>query len=339
MKAGAPEEISYMAHPHVGTDNLKVVVVNLRKQFQKNGGLFLFDTQLEDLVVKGNKVTTIVCNTGEIEADHVILATGHSAYDTYRMLIKRGIQLGTKNFAIGRRIEHLQNSINRAQWGKDSLPGVKAAEYHLATKTKSGLPVYTFCMCPGGHVVPSAAYEQKSVVNGMSFYLRNGIFSNAGCVAGVHPDMLLGHKCTSIEILDWMDKLEEKFYAFTNSLVIPANRASDYMKKTESKKLEHSSYSLGLQLAPLYNMVPGIVSNALSEGLADFSRKIKGFEQGVLMGLESKTSSPLQVARGKDGKCTGFSNLYFVGEGSGYAGGIISSAADGIRCAIKLSSQ
>jgi len=159
VKAGAPEEILYMAHPHVGTDNLKVVVANLRKQFLNNGGVFLFDTQMKDIIVNGKQVNKIVCNTGEIEADHVVLATGNSAYDTYRMLIKRGVQFGTKNFAIGHRIEHAQKLINRAQWGRESLPGVKAAEYRLTTKTKSGLSVYTFCMCPGGHVVPAACYN------------------------------------------------------------------------------------------------------------------------------------------------------------------------------------
>lgn len=339
VKAGAPKEILYMAHPHIGTDNLKIVVANLRKQFVEKGGLFLFNTRMEDIVFKGNKVSKIVCNTGEIEADFVFLATGNSAYDTYRMLINRGVQFVTKQFAIGHRIEHEQKIINIAQWGKEQLPGVKAAEYRLTSKTKSGLGVYTFCMCPGGNVVPAAAFEQKSVVNGMSYFERDGIFSNAGCVVGVHPDLLLGKKCTPLEILDWMDKLEEKFYDFSNSLVLPANRASDYIKKTESKNVAHSSYSLGLYPAPLYNMIPDFVSNALSEGLRDFSKKIKGFETGVLMGLESKTSSPVRVAREDDGRCIGFKNLYFVGEGSGYAGGIISSAADGVKSAIALSSM
>ena len=339
VKAGAPEEILYMSYPHVGTDNLKIVVAALRKQFEENGGQFMFDTQLEDLKVKEGKVTGLICNTGEIDADHVILATGHSAYDTYRMLIDKGVKFGTKNFAMGHRIEHAQKLINRAQWGKESLPGVKAAEYRLTSKSKSGLPIYSFCMCPGGTVVPSAAFEQKSVVNGMSYYLRDGNFANAGCVVGVHPDMLLGHKCSPTEILDWMDKLEEKFYSFSNSLVIPSNRAYDYMKRKESKEVVRTSYPLGVQSAPLYDMVPDFISKALTEGLEDFSRKIKGFDRGVLMGLENKTSSPLQVARERNGKCEGFDNLYFVGEGSGYTGGIISSAADGVKCAIELSSR
>ncbi len=336
VKAGAPEEILYMTHPHVGTDNLKIIVANLRQQFLDNGGTFLFETQLKELIIKGNKATGIVSNKGDLEADHIILATGHSAYDTYRMLIKKGLQFGTKNFAIGHRIEHPQKLINQAQWGRETLPGVKAAEYRLSTKSKSGLGVYTFCMCPGGMVVPAAAFKEKSVVNGMSQYQRDGQFANAGCVAGVHPDMLLGHACSPEEILDWMDELEESFYAFSGGYTIPANMAADYIQKRESKNLSKSSYPLGLQSAPLFKLVPKMVSQALTEGLQDFSRQLHGFDQGMLMGLESKTSSPIQVARDREGKCTGFDNLYFVGEGSGFAGGIISSAADGVKCAMAL---
>ena len=173
----------------------------------------------------------------------------------------------------------------------------------------------------------------------MSRYKRDGQFANAGCVVGVHPDMLLGYKCTPIEILDWMDELEGRFYAFSNSYTIPANMTADYLRKRESKILTNSSYPLGLESAPLFNMIPEIVYQAISDGLKDFSRKLHGFDQGILMGLESKTSSPIQVSRDKNGKCTGFENLYFVGEGSGFAGGIISSAADGVKCAINLSNN
>ncbi|MFH0756180.1 MAG: FAD-dependent oxidoreductase [Bacteroidota bacterium] len=339
VKAGAPEEIRYMAYPHVGTDNLKVIVARLRRKFLENGGTFLFETQLTDLAFKGKKAIGLITSKGEIEADHIILATGHSAYDTYRMLIGKGIQFGTKNFAIGHRIEHPQKLINRAQWGREALPGVKAAEYRLSTKSASGLGVYTFCMCPGGTVVPAAAYKEKSVVNGMSYYQRNGPYANAGCVAGVHPDMLLGHACSPLEILDWMDELEGRFFAFSGSYNLPANMAFDYMRKNGSNKISQSSYPLGLQAAPLFNMVPSLISNAIADGLKDFSRKLHGFDRGLLMGLESKTSSPIQVARDKNGKCTGFENLYFIGEGSGFAGGIISSAADGVKCAMALCSS
>lgn len=338
VKAGAPEEILYMSYPHVGTDNLKVIVANLRQKFLEKGGEFLFETQLQDIVVKKNKVDKIITNKGEIEADYFILATGHSAYDTYRMLIERGVLFNTKNFAIGHRIEHEQKLINKAQWGKEKLPGVKAAEYRLTYKTAADLPVYSFCMCPGGTVVPAAAFENKSVVNGMSQYNRDGKFANAGIVVGVHPDMLIGHKAMPLEILDWMDNLEEKFYQFSNSYTIPASMVQDYRKKTLSKQLSQSSYPLGLKSAELFNMVPKMISKAISESMTEFSKKVKGFDQGILMGLENKTSSPLQVVREKNGKCEGFENLYFVGEGSGFAGGIISSAADGVKCALALSS-
>ena len=338
VKAGAPSEIMYMTHPHLGTDNLRVIVANLRQQFLANGGTFLFETQLKDLILKGTLAMGVVSTKGDFEADHIILATGHSAYDTYRMLLGKEIQFHTKNFALGHRIEHPQKLINRAQWGRESLPGVKAAEYRLSTKSKSGLGVYTFCMCPGGMVVPAAAFREKSVVNGMSHYQRDGHFANAGCVAGVHPDMLLGHPSSPSEILDWMDELEGSFFAFSGSYSIPANMAADYMRRSESRTISRSSYPLGLQSAPLFNMVPKMVSQALAEGLKDFGRKLHGFDRGMLLGLESKTSSPIQVSRDREGKCKDFENLYFVGEGSGYAGGIISSAADGVKCAMALCS-
>lgn len=340
VKAGAPDEILYMAHPHLGTDNLKIIVANLRKTFLENGGQIRFDTQMTDIHIKNGHVTGLVCDSGDIEADHILIAAGHSAYDTYRMLIRRGVPFHTKQFAIGHRIEHPRTLINRAQWGgREEIPGVKAAEYRLTTKTTTGLPVYTFCMCPGGHVVQSAAFTEKSIVNGMSYYQRNGKYSNAACVVGVNPDALLGHTCTPTEILDWMDELEEKFYNYSKDYSIPATRAADYTKKRKSGKSLESSYALGLFSGALYNMIPEIVSKALIQGIKDFSGKLQDFDQGILMGLESKTSSPLQADREQNGRSVGIDNLYIIGEASGYAGGIISSAADGIRCAMDILSS
>ncbi len=336
VRAGAPQEILYLSHPHIGTDNLKIIVANLRKKFLEKGGEILFDTKLQDIIINKNIVDRIVTDKGIIEANYFILATGNSAYDTYRMLIKRGVLFNTKNFAIGHRVEHKQSLINKAQWGQENILGLKAAEYKLTYKASTGLPVYSFCMCPGGTVVQSAAFKEKSVVNGMSRYKRNGDFANAGIVAGIHPDLLVGHKARPLEILDWMDNLEHKFYAFSNNYLIPANMVSDYKNFRNSKKICDSSYILGLKPFPLYKMLPEIISKSIAESMNDFSNKIKGFEQGILMGLESKTSSPLQVVRDKKGKCEGFENLYFVGEGSGFAGGIISSAADGVKCALNL---
>ncbi len=339
VSAGAPEEIMYMAHPHVGTDNLKVVVPRLREKFVQAGGSIHFDTLVEDLVVKNNKIEAVLCSGREFKADHVILATGHSAYETYRMLMRKGVGFRTKHFAIGHRIEHPQVLINRAQWGYDSLPGVKAAEYRLAMKTMQGTGVYTFCMCPGGTVVPASAYDGHSIVNGMSYYQRNGSFANAGIVAGVHPDMLSGKTCTPEEALDWMDEMEQKFFALNSSFAVPACPALDYIGKRRPSGELKGSYPRGLVAMPLYSMLPEEVVNAISDGLMEFARKLKGFDQGILMGFESKTSSPIQVIREENARCSGFDNLYFVGEGSGYAGGIVSSAADGIRCALGMASD
>lgn len=336
VKAGAPDEILYLAHPHVGTDNLKVVVKNLRQDFEAKGGNYLFDTQLIDFKAKNGKVTEAITSNGSFEVDHLVVAIGHSSYETYRMLIKNGVQFGTKNFAIGHRIEHPQSLINRAQWGVETLEGVKAAEYRLATTSKSGLPIYSFCMCPGGTVVPAAAYEGKSVVNGMSNYARDGKFANSGMVVGVNADALLGKTSTALEALEYLDKLEERFFNFREGYTLPANTVQDYIKNKTAKTSLRSSYPLGIYTEPLQKMIPEFVYKALVEGLTEFSKKIRGFENGVLMGLESKTSSPIQVAREKTGKCLGFNNLYMIGEGSGFSGGIISSAADGVKCALSI---
>lgn len=334
VKAGAPEEIMYMAHPHLGTDNLRKIVRNLRLEFESLGGKILFETLLEDIIIKNSKVTEAVTSAGILPTDALFIASGHSAYETYKMLIRRGVLFRTKNFALGSRMEHRQEIINLAQWGHVKLPGVKAAEYRLTSPADGNHPVFSFCMCPGGMVVPAAAYEKTNIVNGMSFYQRNGNFANAACVAGIHPDDLAGRTVSPLEALENLKLLEEKFYAFTNGYQAPACKITDFLKhKNKAGKLE-SSYPLGLSSAPLWELLPDTVVNSMQAGLIDFIRKMRGFETGNLIGLESKTSAPVQVVREKNGLCEGFENLYMIGEGSGYAGGIISSAADGIRSAM-----
>lgn len=335
VKAGAPEEIRYMAHPHLGSDNLKVIAKNLRHEFLNLGGTILFETMLIDLAVHNGNVQNVLTSAGNFAADYFILAPGHSAYETYRMLMKNGVVFRTKSFAIGCRVEHHQELINMAQWGCRRLPGVKAAEYRL-TSQSGALPVYTFCMCPGGIVVPATAYEQTNIVNGMSRYRRNGIFANAACVAGINLNTLLGREVEPLEALEWLGALEQSFYAFAQGYQAPFCSVRDFLQKTPPAKIPESSYPRGLKPAPLWEMLPQPVSAALAEGLKDFSRKVKGFETGTMLGLESKTSSPIQVLRESDGRCSGFDNLYLVGEGSGYAGGIISSGSDGIRAAMGI---
>lgn len=336
VEAGAPNEIMYMAHPHLGTDNLRKIVRNLRVQFENLGGKILFETMLEDIVIRNSKVSEAITSQGNLPTDALFIAPGHSATETYKMLIRRGVQFHTKNFAIGSRMEHRQEIINQAQWGHVKLPGVKAAEYRLTSTADGNHPVFSFCMCPGGMVVPAAAYEKTNIVNGMSFYNRNGNFANAACVAGIHPDELAGKTVSPLEALENLQKLEEKFYQFSNNYSAPACRITNFLKhKNHDGKLE-SSYPLGLIAAPLWELLPKTVVTSMQAGITDFIRKMRGFETGNLIGLESKTSSPIQVVREKNGRVENFDNLYVIGEGSGYAGGIISSAADGVRAAMGL---
>ena len=336
ISAGAPEEIGYMAHPHLGSDNLRKIVRNLRNAFSAIGGRMLFETLLEDLMVADGKVTEAITSSGNMEADYFIIAPGHSAYETYRMLIRRGIRFRTKNFALGSRVEHPQRIINKAQWGRETLPGVKAAEYRLTSPGDGRLPVYTFCMCPGGTIVPATAYHNTNIVNGMSRYNRNEKFANAACVAGIHPDRLVGREATPEEALDWVQTLEERFHDYSGGFAAPFCSIQNFIDQKEQTDMVESSYPLGLKPAALWELLPAEISSSIREGLRDFSRKIQGFETGTIMGLESKTSAPIQVLRGKERCCIGIENLYVVGEGSGFSGGIISSGADGIRAALHI---
>ena len=336
VEAGAPAEIRYMAYPHVGSDNLRLVVKNLREQYRSLGGEIRFETTLINLVIENGRVLEAVTEEETMPAEYFIVAPGHSAFETYRMMIGHGIPFRTKNFAIGSRAEHRQELINQAQWGIGKLQGVKAAEYRLTSEADGKHPVYSFCMCPGGMVVPAATYKDNNIVNGMSNYRRNGRFANAGCVAGIHPDQLAGRQVTPLEALGWIENLERSFYEFSNGYEAPFCSVNDFISGTEPREIPETSYPLGLKPALLWNMLPPLVTHALREGLKDFKHRLKGYELGILLGLESKTSSPIQAIREKNGQCTGFENLFIAGEGSGYAGGIVSSAADGIKIAMQI---
>ena len=336
IQAGGPEEIAWLTHPHLGSDNLRRIVKNLRQEFIRIGGNMLFETQLTGLEINSGKVKVAVTDRGTFESDYIVVAPGHSSYETYRMLMDAGVPFRTKNFAIGSRAEHPQHLINRAQWGTDSLPGVKAAEYRLTAKTQDNRPVYTFCMCPGGIVVPATPYEHTNIVNGMSYYKRGGGFANAACVTGVHPDQLAGKTVTATEALETLERLEAEFKNFTGDFSAPFISIKDFLAGKISKNIPETSYPLGLTPAPLFEMLPKIVVDGMREGLQQFSRKVHGYDQGILLGLESKTSSPVQALRDEAGRCEGFDNLFIAGEGSGYAGGIMSSAADGIKVAMEI---
>jgi len=336
INAGAPKEIEYMAHPHLGTDNLRKIVKNLRNKFEQLGGQFLFETLMDDIRIKNSRIDSVETSKGTLRTDALFIAPGHSAFETYKMLIQRGVPFRTKNFALGSRMEHRQDVINQAQWGHSKLPGVKAAEYRLTSSADGNHQVFSFCMCPGGMVVPAAAYAETNIVNGMSYYQRNGEFANAACVAGIHPDEISGKIVSPLEALDNLNELEQKFYDLAGGYKAPTCSIQNFLKKRLKDDTYKSSYPLGLFPAPLWEVLPAAVVNSMQAGLQDFIRKMRGFETGILLGLESKTSSPVQVIRERDGLVEGFDNLYIVGEGSGYAGGIISSAADGIKAATHL---
>jgi hypothetical protein len=325
-----------MAYPHVGSDNLRVVIKNLRDQYRNLGGEIRFETKLDDLEIIDGRVKTAITGAEYLNGDYFIIAPGHSAYETYRMLINRGVAFRTKNFAIGCRAEHRQEEINLAQWGIEKLKGVKAAEYRLTSEADGKHPVYSFCMCPGGMVVPATTYSHLNIVNGMSFYKRNSPFANAGCVAGIHPDQLALRQVSPLEALQWLEDLEHSFYEFAGGYSAPFCSVSDFINGTEPKTIPQTSYPLGLKPAPLWNMLPAVVTDALRAGLRDFDHRLRGYSKGILLGLESKTSSPIQVLREPNGLCKEFENLFIAGEGSGYAGGIVSSAADGIKIAMQI---
>lgn len=340
VDAGAPEEILYLAHPHLGSNNLKKIVKKLRENFQEQGGEVQFETQFIDFKSAKGKVTSVVTDKGEIEADYVVIATGLAAYETYRMLINNGVQFRTKNFAMGFRVEHEQALINQAQWGAESVPGLKAAEYRLTMKGGDKIqPVYSFCMCPGGMVVPAGAYENINIVNGMSMYARSGKFANSGIVAGIHPDMLLRDTAEPLDALACVEMHEQNFFELGEGYAAPFCSIRDFIKQRMPEEIPETSYPLGLKPAPLWNLLPREITKSIRRGLQDFSNKVRGFKNGTIMGLESKTSAPIQAIREKNGLCEGFDNLFMIGEGSGYAGGIISSAADGVRSAIAIAER
>ncbi|MCK5843181.1 MAG: FAD-dependent oxidoreductase [Victivallales bacterium] len=341
VAAGAPDEISYMAHPHLGTDNLRFLVSNLRKEYENNGGKTLFETKFTGLKVENGRVSDVITDKGPLQADYCVVAPGLSAYDTYQTLMDAGVGFQAKEFAVGHRVEHPQRLINKAQWNAEEIPGLKAAEYRLTSKPVDSFPVYTFCMCPGGKIVPSAAFADSQNVNGMSCFARGGEFANAGCVAAIHPSALCPDipDPTAVEALDALRRIENDFAEFGGGFTVPFCTVHDYIRRRMPSEMPKTSYPMGLTPAALWNMLPRPVSVSIRKGLQEFNRKIRGFKTGVIMGLESKTSAPVRVSRNRESLLAdGFNNLFVVGEGSGWAGGIVSSAVDGVKAANTISS-
>ncbi|SFC82908.1 NAD(P)/FAD-dependent oxidoreductase [Clostridium uliginosum] len=338
IKAGAPPEIKYLSKSHVGTDILKDVVKNIREKIKSLGGEVYFNSKLENINYKDDKLKSIVVNGKEIPCQALVLAIGHSSRETYELLYKYGVSMEAKPFAIGLRIEHPQELINVSQYGKyHNHPKLKAAEYRLtyqSEKLKRG--VYSFCMCPGGAVVASASEEGRLVSNGMSYHARDLKNANSALVVTVSPDDFEGDSpLKGMEFQRYYEKLA--FDLGGGNYKAPVQLLGDFMNDRPSTKLGEvtPSYLPGYEFKELKNCLPSYVVDGLKEGINSFANKISGYgrEDAVLTGIETRTSAPLKIHRDKNFESITISGVYPAGEGGGFAGGIISSAVDGIKVA------
>lgn len=348
---GASESILIDSHPHIGSDRLPIIIANIRKEIIRCGGEFYFNTQMTDLLMSGDEVIGVIAVTENENNEEtvirefkgpVILATGHSAHDVYRMLDRHDVTMEAKGIAMGVRLEHPQSLIDKIQYHSPQGRGeyLPAAEYNFVTQV-DGRGVYSFCMCPGGVIVPASSSDNELVVNGMSASARAGGKANSGMVVEIRPgDFPEYTKHGKFEILELQEQLEHKFFkAAGNSIVAPAQRMKDFIEGKDSSTLPTTSYIPGIQPARLDKLFPSAIAKRLQEGLKYFGKRCHGFatNEAALIGLESRTSSPVRVPRNPETlEHIAVKNLYPAGEGAGYAGGIVSAAIDGRRCVDSL---
>ena len=335
--AGAPEEILWEAKPHIGTDRLKATVRDIRQRIIALDGEVRFETRLVGLRTEAGRITGAILEGGEtLDTNHVILAVGHSARDTFEWLDAMGVRMSRKPFAIGARIEHKQADINRAQYGRFAgHPALGAADYKLSVHLPGGRSVYTFCMCPGGQVVAAASEEGGAVVNGMSLFARDGENANSALLVNVVPEDFPGDD--PLAGVRFQREWERAAYiAGGSDYRAPAQTVGDFLKGRPSAHGGRvaPSYRPGVKWGSLDECLPGFVTGAMREALPMLDRKLRGFAdpEAVLTGVETRSSSPVRIER--DEKLVGsVGGLYPCGEGAGYAGGIMSAAVDGMRCA------
>jgi hypothetical protein len=367
VEAGAPDEILYAAHPHIGTFKLVKVVENLRRQIIALGGEIRFQQRVTDVLIdegstgrqlRGLRVLNQANGEStELRTDHAVLALGHSARDTFAMLHERGVQMQAKPFSIGFRIEHPQSLIDRARWGRHAgHPLLGAADYKLVHHASNGRSVYSFCMCPGGTVVAATSEAERVVTNGMSQYSRNERNANAGMVVGIDPldyprdpdafVAALGSSC-AVEALTsdqqhplaglvLQRQLESRAFALGGrDYSAPAQLVGDFIAGQPSRELGEvePSYKPGVTLGDLHAALPDYAIAALREALPAFGQKIRGFDMpdAVLTGVETRTSSPIKIGRDANFQSLNTAGLYPAGEGASYAGGILSAGVDGIK--------
>ena len=339
---GSPEEILYSYKPHVGTDILKGVVKNIRNEIIRLGGEVRFDSKVTDICIVDNKIESVTVNDSEvIETNIVILAIGHSARDTYEMLYERGVNIIQKPFAIGARIEHPQELINKSQY-KDfyNHPKLGAADYRLIEHTSNGRTAYTFCMCPGGSVIASASSDGQVVTNGMSEHARDKDNANSGFLVNVVPDDFESNH--PLAGMYFQEKYERLAYELGGkNYNAPVQLVGDFLNDRISTKIGSvkPSYEPGYTFVDLRECLPKFVTDTMKEALVGFDKKIKGFamDDAVLTAVETRSSAPIRIVRDDETlESINTKNLYPCGEGAGYAGGIVTAAVDGIKCAEKI---
>lgn len=345
VAAGAPEEILYLAKPHIGTDRLPGTVKNLRQTILSLGGDLYFDTRLTGLVAKGGRLAGVTFRTAAgteetLETEHAVLAVGHSARDTFGMLFRMGLAMEAKPFSVGARIEHPQKLIDLSQYGPSAgHPALGAADYKMAVHLKNGRGVYTFCMCPGGTVVAAASEAGRLVTNGMSVFARNGENANSALLVGVGPeDYGTGGPLAGIE---FQRRLEEAaFQLGGGDFRAPAQRVEDFLARRPSAGFGsvEPTYPRGVVPCALDECLPPFLADSMREGILEMEKRLRGFSypDAVLTAVESRSSSPVRLLRNESMQSVSVAGLYPCGEGAGYAGGIVSAAVDGIRCAEKV---
>ena len=336
VKCGAPKDILYSYKPHIGTDVLVNVVKNMRKDIEKMGGTFLYNTCLTNIQIEDKKLKSIEVNNNKIiECDALILAIGHSARDTFNMIYNLGLEMTAKPFAVGIRVQHLQEDIDMAQFGKKYKDILSPATYKLTYRASNNRGVYSFCMCPGGHVVNASSEEKRLAINGMSYNARDSKNANSAIVVTVTPDDFGNEPLDGIE---YQRQLEEKAYILGKGK-IPVQLLKDFKNNIESKEFEEVEpvFKGKYEFADINEILPKDVNDSIKEAFNDFGRKIKGFDKDntILAAMESRTSSPVRIVRNERLE-SNISGIYPCGEGAGYAGGITSAAMDGIKVAEEI---
>lgn len=335
VEMGAPEEILYLSKPHIGTDRLRGVVKNIRERIISLGGEVCFMTRLDGINLENSAIKSVTAGGRVIETASLILAIGHSARDTFEMLLKSGVYIEPKAFSVGARIEHRQVDVDRSLYGRESgEAGLPKGEYQLSLRA-GNRAVYTFCMCPGGEVVAAASERGGTVTNGMSGYDRSGENANAAVAVSVDrgdfPSGPLGG-------VDFARGIERRAFELTGSHRAPAMTVGDFLDGRSSGRAVEPTYRPGVVFTDFSGIYPPFVTEMLRTGLRDFGRKMSCFTDrgAVLTAPETRTSSPIRILRGDAGTALGITNLYPCGEGAGYAGGIMSAAVDGVRTAERV---